>query len=70
VMPVDDWQSAVLKYIGQLEVNKFAEEAIAKLGNPGSEEELQEVMDLAMNIWNNTPQPDRGGRSANQLLRR
>lgn len=70
VMPVDDWQSLVLKYMGQLEVNKFAEEAIAKLGNPGSEEELQEVMDLAMNVWNNTPQSDRGGRSANQLLRR
>lgn len=68
VMSADEWRSLVLKYMGQFQVTGFSEETFGKLGEASSEEELQEVMDLATNIWNNTPQPDRGGRTANQML--
>ncbi|MCC7088668.1 MAG: hypothetical protein IT295_05910 [Dehalococcoidia bacterium] len=30
-------------------------------------EEANELVGLASNIWNNTPQPDRGGQSARKL---
>ena len=67
VMSADEWRSLVLKYIGESQVTGFAKETLDKLGEASSEEELQEVMGLVTNIWNNTPQPDRGGRSPNQL---
>ena len=70
VMSVDEWKALVLKYVTRLEVSKFSQETFAKLGEVASKEELQEMTELTTNIWNNTPQPDRGGKSANQLLRR
>jgi hypothetical protein len=30
-------------------------------------EEINKWLGLAMNIWNNTPQPDRGGKSAFEM---
>lgn len=35
----------------------------------GDEAEMQEWTDLLTNIWNTTPQPDRGGLTALQLLK-
>jgi hypothetical protein len=32
-------------------------------------EEAQQLADLGFNIWNNTPQPDRGGKSALELAK-
>jgi hypothetical protein len=42
-------------------------DVIAGKGEPADVDELQGWLDLAMNIWNNTPQPDRGGKSATEL---
>jgi hypothetical protein len=68
VMSADEWSSLVRKYMGDLQVvTGFIQETLDKLGEAASEEEFQEVMDLATNIWNTTPQPDRGGRTPNQL---
>lgn len=74
VMPEDEWQSLVLNYITKREVSTFAggffQEIVKKAGELKSQEELQVLADLATNIWNNTPQPDRGGKSANQMTAR
>jgi len=43
-------------------------DVIAGKGEPEDVSELQAWLDLAMNIWNNTPQPDRGGKSAVELF--
>ena len=67
VMSADDWKSLVLKHITSPTVTAFAQEAIDRLGEFSSEDEVREIGGLLSNIWNNTPQPDRGGRTANQL---
>lgn len=66
-MSADEWRSLVIKYMGKSQSTGFASEILDKLRQASSEEELQEALDLATNIWNNTPQPDRGGRTPNQL---
>jgi len=38
-----------------------------RVGDVPSLDELNRWMALAMNIWNTTPQPDRGGRTAQEL---
>jgi hypothetical protein len=45
----------------------FLEEAGAFLA--ADEAEMQEWTDLLTNIWNTTPQPDRGGLTALELFR-
>lgn len=69
VMSVEEWQTLVQKYIVKLDTVGLFQHVIGKLGGARSEEELQEVLALANNIWNNTPQPDRGGLSPNQLVK-
>jgi len=70
VMPADEWAALVLKHMTKesTDAGGFFQVALGRLEKPPSEKELQEMLGLLMNIWNNTPQPDRGGRSANQLL--
>lgn len=67
VMSADDWEALVLKHIRSPVVTAFYQEVIGRVSEVSSEEELQELAGLLSNIWNNTPQPDRGGRTANQL---
>jgi hypothetical protein len=42
---------------------------IGRIGAAGSMEDLNHLLGLANNIWNATPQPDRGGKTANELIR-
>ncbi|MDP2936797.1 MAG: hypothetical protein Q8O86_09945, partial [Dehalococcoidia bacterium] len=74
VMSEKEWQSLVLYYLTQREVSSFSggyvTEIVKKAGDLASQEELQALVDLASNIWNNTPQPARGGKSANQMTGR
>ena len=67
VMSAGDWEALVLKHIADATVTTFAQEVIGRVAEFSSEDEVREIGGLLSNIWNNTPQPDRGGRTANQM---
>lgn len=56
--------------MGNADVTAFTQEIVERVGDTASVEDLDRWLQLAMNIWNTTPQPDRGGKSAYELLRR
>ena len=68
IRPTQDWEALVQRYIVDANVIGFMEEAGAHVA--ADEAEAQEWIDLLTNIWNTTPQPDRGGRTALELLER
>jgi len=47
--------------------SNFGQEVFEIVGSVDDIDELTVWLGLAMNIWNNTPQPDRGGKSAREL---
>ena len=49
--------------------NDFSKEIIHRVGEVNSVEEINKWLGLAINIWNNTPQPDRGGKSPFEISR-
>jgi len=65
-----EWQRLTFKHMQGTEGVKFYQTVIGLAGELASEDDLRELMGLANNIWNNTPQPDRGGLSPNQIVRR
>lgn len=62
-----DWEALVLRHLNDADVTAFAREVIAWVGDVDDVRELNQWMALAQNIWNTTPQPDRGGLSAYEL---
>lgn len=68
VMSVEEWRALVLKHLNNSDMAAFSQEVIRRVGNVESIEELNRFLSLATNIWNATPQPDRGGRTAYELL--
>lgn len=69
VMTPAEWQKLVVPYMKSSRVNDFSREIIRRAGEFKSVEEVNKWLGLAMNIWNNTPQPDRGGRSPSEIVR-
>lgn len=69
IMSPEEWKNIVLSHMMSNDSSGFAEEIYQRVENFDSIEEVNKWLALAMNIWNNTPQPDRGGKSANQLIR-
>jgi hypothetical protein len=69
VMPAEEWQSLVLAHMDAGTFMQFSQEIIGRVGSIASLDDANKWFHLAMNIWNNTPQPDRGGRSARELAR-
>jgi hypothetical protein len=67
VMSTWEWEALVCIHLQDVSTLAFAQEVISRIGEPEDVDELQGWLDLAMNIWNNTPQPDRGGKSAQEL---
>jgi hypothetical protein len=67
VMSTWEWEALVCIHLQDVSTLAFAQEVIARIGEPEDVDELQGWLDLAMNIWNNTPQPDRDGKSAIEL---
>jgi hypothetical protein len=67
VLNPDEWQSLVLKHLRTMRPTAMAGDLLAMVGSMKSEDDFQTVLDLSMNIWNNTPLPDRGGKSAREL---
>lgn len=70
VMSVPEWRALVMRHLGAADATAFSEEILERAGNSGSIEDLNVWLQLAMNIWNTTPQPDRGGKTAYELARR
>ena len=67
MMSVSEWEALVSAHLQDLSTAAFAQEIVERVGEIKDLDELQGWLDLAINIWNNTPQPDRGGKSADDL---
>ena len=69
IMTEAQWQKLVLLHMNSSQINDFSKEIVNRVGKVNSVEEINKWLGLAMNIWNNTPQPDRGGKSAFEMRR-
>ena len=63
------WKRSVLACMRSGDMTRFSEDVMKRLGDVPSLDDLSRWLALAMNIWNTTPQPDRGGRTAQELSR-
>ncbi len=61
------WSARVRKHFPDYRAMAFFQDVMDLAEHVSSEELANELAGLASNIWNNTPQPDRGGKSARQL---
>jgi len=69
IMTQAQWKKLVLSHMQSSQINNFSKEIVNRVGKANSVEEYNKWLALATNIWNNTPQPDRGGKSALELIR-
>lgn len=69
IMSPEGWRDIVLSHMMRHDFSGFAEEIYRRVGNFKSVAEANTWLALAANIWNNTSQPDRGGKSAHQMVR-
>jgi len=69
IMTPAQWKKLVLSYMKSSQINDFSKEIVNRVGKVNSIDELNKWLGLAMNIWNNTPQPDRGGKSPFEISR-
>lgn len=67
IRPLSEWEALVQRYIVDANVIGFMDEAGGYVA--ADEAEMQEWVDLLTNIWNTTPQPDRGGLTALELIK-
>jgi hypothetical protein len=67
VKSVEEWNAIVLADMKSSDITKFGRDLTKMVGSAKSIDDLNRWLGLAMNIWNNTPQPDRGGRTANEM---
>jgi hypothetical protein len=68
MIPVQ-WKKLVFPYMTSSQINEFIQEIVNRVGGVESVEAINKWIGLAMNIWNNTPQPDRGGKSPFEISR-
>jgi hypothetical protein len=69
VMTPAQWKKLVFPYMTSSRINEFIKEIVNRVGGVESVEAINKWIGLAMNIWNNTPQPDRGGKSPFEISR-
>jgi len=69
VMTQAQWKKMTLPYMQTNRINDFIKEVTKRVGTVNSIDDLNKWLGLAMNIWNNTPQPDRGGKSPFEISR-
>jgi hypothetical protein len=69
VMTPAQWKKLVLSYLEAEKFAEFGKEIVNRVSEVESEDEINRWLGLAMNIWNNTPQPDRGGKSPFEISR-
>lgn len=63
IMPPAQWKKLVLSYMNSQRFAEFGKEIVDRVGEVESVDDINKWLGLAINIWNNTPQPDRGGKS-------
>ncbi len=63
------WSARVRKHLHDYAAMAFFQDVMDLAERVASVEEANELIALASNIWNHTPQPDRGGQSAWKLAR-
>jgi hypothetical protein len=64
-----EWEELVQRHMANPDMFAFSREIIERVGDVAEVAELDRWLALAHTIWNNTPQPDRGGKTPNQLGR-
>jgi len=69
IMTQAQWKKLVLTHMKSSQINDFSKDIMNRVGKVKSVEEINKWLGLAMNIWNNTPQPDRGGKSPFEISR-
>jgi hypothetical protein len=69
IMSVEEWKNVVLSHMTSRNFNGFTQEICKRIGKFTSVEDTNKWLALATNVWNNTPQPHRGGKSAHQMVR-
>ncbi|MSQ10453.1 MAG: hypothetical protein EXR52_05540 [Dehalococcoidia bacterium] len=70
VQPTAVWRAAMQPHLHRTDFDGMVDAVLGKAFYRYCPlEELNLWLALLTNIWNNTPQPDRGGKSANQLMR-
>ena len=69
VMTAVQWKKLVLLHMKSSQINDFSKDIVNRVGEAKSVEDINKWLGLAMNIWNNTPQPDRGGKSPLEISR-
>ena len=68
-MPADEWRALVETHFDDVSVTDFVTEVMERGGEFADRDQANEVLALVQQIWNATPQPDRGGLSATELAR-
>jgi len=69
IMTPAQWKRLVLSYMKSSQITDFSKEIVNRVGKVKSVEDINKWLGLAMDIWNNTPQPDRGGKSPFEISR-
>jgi hypothetical protein len=67
IMTPTQWKKLVLSYINSERFAEFGKEIVDRVDEVDSVDHINKWLGLAMNIWNNTPQPDRSGKSPFEL---
>ncbi|GAI82792.1 unnamed protein product, partial [marine sediment metagenome] len=63
-----EWKTLVWACMKSNDLNRFTRDVVKRVGEVPSLDNMNKWLALAMNIWNSTPQPDRGGRTAYEML--
>ena len=69
IMTTPQWKKLVIPYMSSGKHAEYSKEIVNRVGKVKSNDEINKWLGLAMNIWNNTPQPDRGGKSPSEISR-
>ena len=67
VRPAKEWRTLVLSCMEGNDLNRFSKKVMRWVGIVSSLDDMNKWLALAMNIWNATPQPDRGGKTAYEM---
>jgi hypothetical protein len=67
ILSEEEWSGKVLAIMKTDDFNAFNKEIVKRLGKVSSVDEINKWLGIAVNIWNNTPQPDRGNKSAIEI---
>lgn len=69
IMPAGEWESLVQEHMEDGAISALLQNLLGRLVEEPTNDDLQYLANLLSNIWNNTPQLDRGGRTATQMAR-